>query len=92
MNAYFFKGLGKAALAGILFLSLAIAAVPDQARADALKGSLIGGSAGAIIGNIVGGSGGAVAGAIIGGTSGAIIGDNQKRKRRNQKKARKGNK
>ncbi len=92
MSAYSLIGLGKATLAGILFLSLAIATVPDQVRADALKGSLIGGSAGAIIGNIVGGSGGAVAGAVIGGTSGAIIGDKKKRKRKNQKKARKGNK
>ncbi len=88
MSAYSFFRLSRAALAGILFISLAIATVPEQARADALKGGLIGGSAGAIIGSIVGGSGGAVAGAVIGGSAGAIIGDDRKRKRKNQKRAR----
>ena len=91
MSACSFIRLSKATLGGILFLSLAIATVPEQARADALKGGLIGGSAGAIIGSIVGGSGGAVAGAVIGGSAGAIIGDDRKRKRNNQKRARKRN-
>ena len=81
--------LSRITLAGILFLSLAITTVPEQARADALKGGLIGGSAGAVIGSIVGGRGGAVAGAVIGGSAGAIIGDDRKRKRNNRKRARK---
>ena len=88
MSACSLIRLSKATLVGTLFLSLAVATVPEQARADALKGGLIGGSAGAIIGSIVGGSGGAVAGAVIGGSAGAIIGDDRKRKRNNQKRAR----
>ena len=91
MSGCSFIRLGRATLAGILFLSLAIATVPERARADALKGGLIGGSAGAVIGSIVGGRGGAVAGAVIGGSAGAIIGDDRKRKRKNQKRARKRN-
>lgn len=67
-----------AALA-ISFTSVAAISTPTPARADWVRGSLIGGTAGAVIGGIIGGRGGVAAGAIIGGTVGAIEGDRRAR-------------
>ena len=69
--------------------SMAAIGTPTPAKADWLKGSLIGGSAGAIIGGIIGGRGGAAAGAMIGGTVGAVEGDRRAKARYRGKKRRK---